>query len=203
MGSRPFAWKGLIMVMTASTMLPLGTEAPDFTLPDTQGNSVSLSDFADAKALVVVFMCNHCPFVRHIIEGFVKLVKEYQPEGVAFVGINSNDVDSYPDDRPEKMIQFAGEKGITFPYLFDATQDVAKRYHAACTPDFFVFDEDRKLIYRGQMDDSRPGSAIPVTGADLRAVLEAVLEGEPVPEEQRPSMGCNIKWKDGNEPDYF
>lgn len=191
------------MVMTASTMLPLGTEAPDFTLPDTQGNSVSLSDFADAKALVVVFMCNHCPFVRHVIEGFVRLVKEYQPEGVAFVGINSNDVDSYPDDRPEKMIQFAREKGITFPYLFDATQDAAKRYHAACTPDFFVFDEDRKLIYRGQMDDSRPGGAIPVTGADLRAVLEAVLEGEPVPEEQRPSMGCNIKWKAGNEPDYF
>ncbi len=191
------------MVMTASTMLPLGTEAPDFTLPDTNGNLVSLSDFADAKALVVVFMCNHCPFVKHVIDGFVKLVKDYQPEGVAFVGINSNDVDNYPDDRPERMAQFAKEKGFTFPYLFDETQEAAKNYHAACTPDFFVFDGDRKLIYRGQMDDSRPGSDVPVTGADLRTVLEAVLEGEPVPEEQKPSMGCNIKWKTGNEPDYF
>lgn len=191
------------MVMTASTMLPLGTEAPDFTLPDTHGDLVSLSDFAGARALVVVFMCNHCPFVKHVIEGLVRLVKEYQPEGVAFVGINANDVDSYPEDRPERMAQFAREKGFSFPYLFDATQDVAKSYHAACTPDFFVFDEDRKLIYRGQMDDSRPGSDIPVTGADLRIVLEAVLEGEPAPEEQRPSMGCNIKWKAGNEPDYF
>jgi peroxiredoxin len=184
-------------------MLPLGTEAPDFSLPDTNGQVVSLADFTDAKALVVVFMCNHCPFVKHVIEGFVRLVKEYQPEGVAFVGINSNDVDSYPEDRPERMAQFAREKGFSFPYLFDATQDVAKSYHAACTPDFFVFDEDRRLIYRGQLDDSRPGSDIPITGADLRAVLEAVLEGEPIPEEQRPSMGCNIKWKAGNEPDYF
>jgi len=191
------------MVMTASIMLPLGTEAPDFTLPDANGNPVSLSDFAGARALVVVFMCNHCPFVKHVIDGLVGLAKEYQPEGIAFVGVNSNDVDSYPDDRPERMAQFAREKGFSFPYLFDATQDVAKSYHAACTPDFFVFDEDRRLIYRGQMDDSRPGSDIPVTGADLRTVLEAVLEGEPVPEEQRPSMGCNIKWKAGNEPDYF
>ena len=133
------------MVMTASTMLPLGTEAPDFTLPDAEGNLVSLSDFDDAKALVVVFMCNHCPFVKHVIDGFVKLAREYQPGGVAFVGINSNDVDGYPDDRPEKMVQFAREKGFTFPYLYDATQDVAKSYHAACTPDFFVFDEDRRL----------------------------------------------------------
>ena len=191
------------MVMTASTMLPLGTQAPDFTLPDTQGNPVSLSDFADAKALVVVFMCNHCPFVKHVIDGFVDLVKEYQREGVAFVGINSNDVDVYPDDRPERMVLFAREKGFTFPYLFDATQEVARNYHAACTPDFFVFDEDRRLVYRGQMDDSRPGGKTPVTGADLRAALDAVLEGEPMPEEQKPSMGCNIKWRAGNEPDYF
>jgi peroxiredoxin len=189
--------------MTASTMLPLGIEALDFTLPDAQGNPVSLGDFAGAKALVVVFMCNHCPFVKHVIEGFVGLVKEYQKRDVAFVGINSNDVDSYPEDRPEKMIQFAREKGFTFPYLFDAAQEVAKSYHAACTPDLFVFDEDRKLVYRGQMDDSRPRGNVPVTGADLRKALDAVLDGEPAPEEQKPSMGCNIKWKTGNEPDYF
>ena len=191
------------MVMTASTMLPLGTEAPEFTLPDAEGNLVSLSDFDDAGALVVVFMCNHCPFVKHVIDGFVKLAKEYQARGVAAVGINANDVSEFPEDRPEKMAQFAREKGFTFPYLYDETQDVAKRYRAACTPDFFVFDENRRLVYRGQMDDSRPGSQVPVTGTDLRAALDAVLEGRPVPEEQRPSMGCNIKWKPGNEPDYF
>lgn len=190
------------MVMTASTMLPLGTKAPDFTLPDTQENPVSLRDFEGAEALVVVFMCNHCPFVKHIIDGFVRLVKEYQPKGVAFVGINSNDVESYPEDRPERMVQFAKEKGFTFPYLYDASQKVAGSYHAACTPDFFVFDADRRLVYRGQMDDSRPSGSIPVTGEDLRAALDAVLRGGPVPEEQKPSMGCNIKWKPGNEPDY-
>jgi peroxiredoxin len=184
-------------------MLSLGTEAPDFTLPDAEGNLVSLSDFADARALVVLFMCNHCPFVKHVIDGFVKLVREYQPRGVAVVGINANDVNEFPEDRPEKMIQFARQKGFTFPYLLDETQDVAKRYRAACTPDFFVFDENRRLVYRGQMDDSRPGSDVPVTGADLRAALDAVLTGQPIPEEQRPSMGCNIKWKPGNEPDYF
>ncbi len=191
------------MVMTASTMLPLGTEAPDFALPDAEGNLVSLSDSGEARALVVVFMCNHCPFVKHVINEFVKLVKEYQPRGVAFVGINANDVNEFPEDRPEKMAQFAREKGFTFPYLYDETQDAAKRYRAACTPDFFVFDENRRLVYRGQMDDSRPGSNVPVTGADLRAALDAVLEGEAIPEEQKPSMGCNIKWKPGNEPDYF
>jgi len=191
------------MVMTASTMLSLGTEAPDFTLPDAEGNLVSLSDFADARALVVVFMCNHCPFVKHVIDGFVKLVREYQPRGIAVVGINANDANEFPEDRPEKMSQFARQKGFTFPYLFDETQDVAKRYRAACTPDFFVFDENRRLVYRGQMDDSRPGSDVPVTGADLRAALNAVLTGQPIPEEQKPSMGCNIKWRPGNEPDYF
>jgi peroxiredoxin len=191
------------MVMTASTMLPLGTEAPDFTLLDAEGNLVSLSDFAEARAMVVVFMCNHCPFVKHVIDGFVKLVKEYQPRGVAVIGINANDIDQFPEDRPQKMIQFARDKGFTFPYLHDETQEVAKRYRAACTPDFFVFDETRRLVYRGQMDDSRPGSHVPVTGADLRAALDAVLEGEPAPEKQTPSMGCNIKWKPGNEPDYF
>jgi len=191
------------MVMTASTMLPLGTEAPDFTLPDTTGRSVSLADFADAQALVVVFMCNHCPFVKHVIDGLVRLVKEYQAKGVAFVGINANDVESYPEDRPENMSRFAGDKGFTFAYLFDATQEVAKSYRAACTPDFFVFDEDRRLVYRGQMDDSRPGRSEPVTGGDLRAALDAVLAGGAVPDEQKPSMGCNIKWKAGSEPDYF
>jgi peroxiredoxin len=184
-------------------MLPLGTEAPGFALPDTEGNTVSLSDFEDAKALVVVFMCNHCPFVKHIIDGLVGLVKQYQARGVAFVGINANDVDNYPEDRPEKMVRFAAQKGFTFPYLYDATQEAAKSYHAACTPDFFVFDDDRKLVYRGQMDDSRPGNEVPITGADLRAALDAVLQDKQAPREQRPSMGCNIKWKPGNEPDYW
>jgi peroxiredoxin len=191
------------MVMTASTMLSLGTEAPEFTLPDTEGGLVSLSNFDKARALVVVFMCNHCPFVKHVINDFVKLAKDYQPKGVAFVGINSNDVHEFPEDRPEKMVEFARERALTFPYLYDETQDVAKRYRAACTPDFFVFDENRRLAYRGQMDDSRPGNKAPITGADLRAALNAVLQGGPVPQEQKPSMGCNIKWKPGNEPDYF
>ena len=191
------------MSLTASTMLPLGTKAPEFALPDTQGNTVSPADFDDAKALVVIFMCNHCPFVKHVIDDLVALVKEYQGKGVAFVGINSNDVENYAEDRPEKMAQLATQKDFTFPYLYDATQGVAKSYHAACTPDFFVFDGDRQLVYRGQMDDSRPGSDAPVNGADLRAALDAVLAGQPVPEQQKPSMGCNIKWRAGNEPDYF
>ena len=191
------------MSLTASTMLPLGTKAPEFALPDTQGNTVSPADFDDAKALVVIFMCNHCPFVKHVIDDLVALVKEYQGKGVAFVGINSNDVENYAEDRPEKMAQLATQKDFTFPYLYDATQGVAKSYHAACTPDFFVFDGDRQLVYRGQMDDSRPGSDAPVNGADLRAALDAVLAGQPVPEQQKPSMGCNIKWCAGNEPDYF
>jgi len=191
------------MVMTASTMLPLGTEAPDFSLPDVDGRMVSPADFADAKAMVVVFMCNHCPFVKHVIDGLVRLAREYQARGVAFVGINSNDVDSYPEDRPELMARFARERGLTFPYLFDETQATAKSYHAACTPDFFVFDDRRRLVYRGQMDDSRPGSGMPVAGSDLRAALNAALTGEPALEEQKPSMGCNIKWKTGSEPDYF
>ncbi|MEN6336170.1 MAG: thioredoxin family protein [Phycisphaerales bacterium] len=191
------------MVMTASTMLPLGTEAPDFSLPDVDGRMVSPADFADARAMVVVFMCNHCPFVKHVIDGLVRLAREYQARGVAFVGISSNDVDSYPEDRPELMVRFARERGLPFPYLFDEAQATAKSYHAACTPDFFVFDDRRRLVYRGQMDDSRPGSGTPVTGSDLRAALNAVLTGEPALEEQKPSMGCNIKWKAGNEPDYF
>ena len=191
------------MVRTASTMLPLRTRAPHFSLPDTAGKTVSLSDFDDASVLLVVFMCNHCPFVKHIIDDFVQLAKEYQDKGVAIVGINSNDVDNYPEDRPELMVKESQAKGFTFPYLYDATQEVAKAYRAACTPDFYVFDEERTLVYRGQMDDSRPGNDEPIDGADLRAALDAALAGREVPEPQRPSIGCNIKWKAGNEPEYF
>ncbi len=190
------------MVMTASTMLPLGTSAPDFTLLDAQGRAVSLADFEQAPALLVVFMCNHCPFVKHVLNQFVELVREYQAKGVAVVGINSNDVTSFPEDRPEMMAKVARQRSFTFAYLHDETQKVAKAYHAACTPDFFLFDRGRKLVYRGQMDDSRPGSNVPVTGNDLRAALDAVLAGQEVPEPQKPSMGCNIKWKPGNEPGY-
>ena len=191
------------MAVTPSTMLPLGTQVPYFALPDTAGKTVSLAEFSQAAALLVVFMCNHCPFVKHIVDGFVELAKEYQARGAAVVGINSNDVDSYPADRPAMMVRLAEEKGLTFPYLYDETQEVAKSYRAACTPDFFLFDKTGRLVYRGRMDDSRPGSEHPVTGADLRAALAAVLAGEPVGAEQKPSMGCNIKWKPGVEPDYF
>ncbi|MHC4542339.1 MAG: thioredoxin family protein [Planctomycetota bacterium] len=160
-----------MMSVTASTMLPLGTSAPDFNLPDTEGEQVSLDDFKAAPALLVIFMCNHCPFVKHILDGLVGLVKEYQAKGVAVVGINSNDVANYPDDRPEMMARLAGQKSFTFAYLYDETQDVAKACRAACTPDFFLFDNERKLVYRGQMDDSRPGSNVPVTGAEFRALM--------------------------------
>jgi peroxiredoxin len=195
--------KESIMVETASTMLPLGTKAPDFELPDIDGNSVSLSDFEDAGALLVIFMCNHCPYVKHVLEPMAALVSEYQEKDVAVVGINSNDVKSFPEDAPANMAAVAAEKDFTFPYLYDESQKVARAYRAACTPDFFLFDSQRKLFYRGQMDDSRPGNGIPVTGRDLRAALDAVLENKEPPAEQKPSMGCNIKWKKGNEPDYF
>ena len=191
------------MVKTASTMLPLGTAAPDFSLPDAGGKTVSLADFADAAALLVVFMCNHCPFVKHVAGGLAALAKDYQQRGVAAVGINSNDVANFPDDAPAKMAEEVNRRGYTFPYLYDETQEVAKAYRAACTPDFYVFDKDRKLVYRGQMDSSRPQSSTAVTGEDLRAALDAVLAGRPAPEEQTPSIGCNIKWKAGNEPEYF
>ncbi|MEE8450656.1 MAG: thioredoxin family protein [Thermoguttaceae bacterium] len=190
------------MVKTESTMLPLGTPAPDFSLPDPHGKSVSLSDFGNAPVLTVVFMCNHCPFVKHLAAGLAELAREYQLRGAAFVGINSNDVDNYPDDSPQKMAEEIERRGYTFPYLYDENQAVAKAYRAACTPDFYVFDQDRNLVYRGQMDSSRPDSGIAVTGEDLRAALDAALAGEPAPEAQRPSIGCNIKWKEGNEPDY-
>ncbi len=191
------------MVETLSTMIPLGTQAPDFSLPDTQGKTVSLSYFTDAPVLVVIFMCNHCPFVKHIADGLAKLARDYQAEGVAVVGINSNDVENYPDDSPQKMAEEVKTRGYTFPYLFDETQAVAKAYRASCTPDFFVFDLDRRLVYRGQMDNSRPGNGEPVTGSDLRAALNAVLQGRPALTEQTPSIGCNIKWKPGHEPDHL
>ena len=190
------------MTATNSTMLALGTSAPNFSLPDTEGNIVSLADFKGAPALLAIFMCNHCPFVKHILNDLVELAKEYQSKGIAVVGINSNDVANYPDDGPELMAKLAKEAGFTFPYLYDGTQEIAKAYHAACTPDFFLFDQDTKLVYRGQMDDSRPGNKVPVTGADLTAAIDDVLAGRKVNPEQKPSIGCNIKWKQGNQPDY-
>ena len=191
------------MSLTASTMLALGTKIPEFSLPDFMGRSVSIRDFDDKKALLVVFMCNHCPYVTHIKPFFSSLVKEYQQKGAAVIGINANDSDAYPEDAPEYMKRDAEEYGYTFPYLIDSSQETAKAYTAACTPDFFLFDRDRKLVYRGQMDDSRPGNDKPLKGKDLKNALDAVLEGSPVSEEQKPSMGCNIKWKPGKEPDYF
>jgi len=191
------------MAETPSTMLTLGTKAPPFRLPDPHGKWVSLDDFRDAPALLVVFMCNHCPYVKHIRSRFAELAKEYQAKGVGVVGINSNDIESYPDDGPEKMAEEIKQVGYTFPYLSDESQEVAKAYQAACTPDFYVFDRDRRLVYRGQFDDSRPGNGRPVTGVDIRAALDAVLAGRPAPSNQRPSLGCNIKWKRGNAPEYF
>jgi len=191
------------MVKTASTMSRLGTQAHDFRLINVDGRTVSLSDFKDAKALLVIFMCNHCPFVKHIAEGLTKLANDYMPRGVAIVGINSNDTSTHPEDSPEKMVQEVEQRGYPFPYLFDEDQSVAKAYRAACTPDFFLYDAKRTLVYRGQLDSSRPNSGIPVTGKDLRTALDAVLAGKQVDEDQAPSIGCNIKWKAGNEPEYF
>ena len=191
------------MVLTNSDMLDLGTTSPDFKLPDPEGRLVSLADFKDAPALLVIFLCNHCPYVMHIRYALAEITREYQSRGIAVVGINSNDVESYPADSPALMGKEAAEVGYTFDYLFDETQEVAKAYRAACTPDFFLFDRDGKLIYRGQFDDSRPGNDRPVTGADLRFALDAVLSGTEIQRPQAPSVGCNIKWKAGNEPDYF
>jgi len=191
------------MALTPSTMLPLGTAAPDFALPDTNGKTVSPADFKGAPALLVLFICNHCPYVKHIRTGLAQLGKDYRPKGVAIVAINSNDVKKYPDDSPVRMKEEAAAAGYDFPYLYDETQAVAKAYRAACTPDFFLFDRDRRLVYRGQFDASRPGNGVQVTGKDLRAAIDAVLAGKTVTESQTPSMGCNIKWKAGNEPDYF
>ncbi len=191
------------MVKTASTMLSLGTSAPDFSLPNVDGSTVSLSDFAGKPGLLVIFMCNHCPFVIHLRDELARFANEYREKGLAIVGISSNDVATHPDDSPEKMSEEAKSAGYTFPYLYDENQDVAKSYQAACTPDFFLFDRHQELVYRGQFDDSRPESGILVTGADMRAACDAVLAGQPVSQEQKPSIGCNIKWKSSNEPAYF
>ena len=191
------------MANTPSTMAPLGSSAPSFSLPDPAGTIVSLDDFAGRSALLVMFLCNHCPFVRHIRGALAQFAREYQARGMAVVAINSNDVSTYHDDSPERMAAEAREAGYSFPYLYDESQAVAKAYGAACTPDFFLYDRERRLVYRGQFDDSRPGNGRPITGADLRAAADSVLAGRPVAAEQRPSIGCNIKWKRGNEPAYF
>ncbi|RIK75105.1 MAG: thioredoxin family protein [Planctomycetota bacterium] len=191
------------MARTPSTMSPLGAAAPDFRLLNVDGREVCRDDFRDAPALLVIFMCNHCPFVIHVADELARLTAEYMARGVAVVGINSNDASQYPADSPERMVAEAENRGYVFPYLYDETQEVARAYRAACTPDFFLFDKNRRLFYRGQMDGSRPQSGVPVTGKDLRLALDAVLAGEDPPAEQHPSLGCNIKWRPGNEPDYF
>ena len=183
------------MSLTPSTMLPLGTSAPPFALPDVSGKTVSIADFQNAPALLVMFICNHCPYVKHVRSGLAKLACDYQAQGVAVVAISSNDIESHPDDSPAKMAVEAKEADYTFPYLYDESQAVARAYQAACTPDFFLFDREKRLVYRGQLDDSRPGNGIPVTGKDLRAALDAVIARKPVATEQKPSIGCNIKWK--------
>lgn len=192
------------MVLTPSTMLALGTTAPDFSLPDAKGTIHTLESIAQGKqATLVAFLCNHCPYVKHLKTEFAALVKTYQERGLAAVAINSNDIDNYPDDSPEKMLQDSADFGYTFPYLIDADQATAKAYRAACTPDFYIFDAALQLAYRGQFDDSRPDSGKPVTGMDLRKALDTLLAGETVDSDQKASIGCNIKWKPGNEPDYF
>ncbi len=192
------------MVKTASTMLPLGTTAPDFQLEDViSGQKISLDNFADNEALLVMFICQHCPFVKHVKEELAKIGKDYADRPLGIVAISANDVENHPDDSPEHMLKMAKELDFNFPFCYDETQEVAKTYTAACTPDFFLFDRDKKLVYRGQLDDSRPSTDIPVTGKDLRGAIEAVLAGKEVDSDQMPSLGCNIKWKPGNEPDYF
>ena len=191
------------MVKTASTMRKLGTPAPDFKLRNVDGQMVGMHDFDQQPALLVMFICNHCPFVKHVADGLAQLANDYLAKGVAVVGINSNDSTSVPQDSPEQMVHEAEARGYAFPYLSDETQEVAKAYGAACTPDFFLYDKQRKLVYRGQLDASRPGNNIPVTGSDLRAALDSVLASKPPAEKQTPSIGCNIKWKAGMEPEYY
>ncbi len=191
------------MAATPSTMLALGTKAPDFSLTDVvTGRDVSLDDFSTSEALLVMFICKHCPFVIHIEKELAKLGTDYLPEDVGIVAICANDIENYPQDAPEQLKAMAERLGFTFPYLIDETQEVAKAYSAACTPDFFLFDGDRKLVYRGQLDGSRPRNDVPVSGADLRAAIDAVLAHTPVDRDQLPSIGCNIKWRPGNEPSY-
>lgn len=184
-------------------MLPLGTQAPDFSLVNTDSQTVSLSDFSGKPALLVMFICNHCPFVKHIAEELSVLGREYQSRGAGIVAISSNDSTKHPEDSPEQMVHESENRGYVFPYLFDEDQAVAKAYKAACTPDFFLFDGEQKLAYRGQLDASRPGNGIPVSGTDLRSALDAILSGQPVTENQTPSIGCNIKWVESKEPEYF
>lgn len=191
------------MALTPSTMLDLGTRAPDFTLPDARGNPVALAEFAGAPATVVVFLCNHCPYVRHLKAALAEFAHEYAAREVAVVGINPNDAEAHPEDGPDAMLRDVAEFGYAFPYLIDAAQQVARAYRAACTPDFYVFDADLRLVYRGRFDDSRPDNGVPVTGRDLRAAVDTVLAGQAPAGEQKPSLGCNVKWKPGNEPDYF
>ena len=192
------------MVAVPSTMLPLGTRVPDFSLVNAvDGRTVSPADFRDRQALLVMFICNHCPYVKHVMQEIGRVAADYRPKGVRIVAINSNDIQSHPDDAPQHMKALAKAEGWTFPFLFDESQEVARAFRAACTPDFFVFDRDRRLVYRGQLDDSRPKKDVPVTGRDLRAALDAVVSGNPVPAGQTPSIGCSIKWKAGNEPEYF
>ncbi len=192
------------MVLTPSTMLPLGTKAPDFTLPDVvSGNTISLGTFADKKALLVIFMCRHCPFVKHVQQELAKLGKDYQDESLGIVAISANDAEKYPDDAPASLKEMVQELGFNFPVCYDATQEVAKAYTAACTPDFFLFNQAQELVYRGQLDDSRPSNNLPLTGQDLRNAIFNVLADKPVNPDQKPSIGCNIKWIPGNEPSYF
>jgi len=191
-------------MLTASTMLPLGTEAPDFDLPDVvSGRMVTLASFHDRKLLLVMFICRHCPYVQHVKAELSRLARDYAGKSVALVAVSANDAQGYPDDAPQSLREFALQEGFTFPFCHDETQATAKAYTAACTPDFFLFDRARRLLYRGQLDESRPGNGKPVTGRDLREALKAALAGKPVSQDQRPSAGCNIKWKPGREPAYF
>ncbi|WP_009545210.1 thioredoxin family protein [Crocosphaera subtropica] len=192
------------MVKTLSTMLPLGTKAPNFSLEDVvSGKKISLDTFADKKALLVMFICVHCPFVKHLQDALAALGKEYVDKGLGIVAISANDITTHPDDSPEHMKKMAETLGLNFPFCYDESQEVAKAYTAACTPDFFLFDRDNSLVYRGQFDDSRPGNDVPITGKDLKAAIEDVLRDRKVDTQQKPSIGCNIKWKAGNEPPYF
>ncbi|MFM7035288.1 MAG: thioredoxin family protein [Planctomycetia bacterium] len=191
------------MVRTPSMMLPLGTSAPDFSLSNIDGRTLSLADVAGTKATVVMFICNHCPFVKHVADQLAILGRDFIPRGVGFVAISSNDVSTHPSDSPEQMVHEAEARGYPFPYLYDDTQEVAKAYRAACTPDFYLFDATGSLVYRGQLDASRPGNGIPVTGSDLRTAIDDLLAGRTPSPDQTPSIGCNIKWKVGNEPSYF
>lgn len=193
------------MVRTLSTMLPLGTTAPDFQLPDVvSGKTISLETFGDSKALLVMFICRHCPFVKHVQQELAKIGQDYRDRPLGIVAISANDAEKYPDDAPESLKEMVEELGFNFPLCYDETQETSKTYTAACTPDFFLFDDERKLAYRGQLDDSRPSTDnTPVTGTDLRRAIDALLAGKTVTTEQKPSLGCNIKWKPGNEPDYF